>query len=86
VPVDLPLLERLRRVGVNAQIAIDLDAFGKLTRATVLTSSGRERLDRSALDRSALEAVGASIYRAERIDGHPVSGRYIVNVALDPAD
>jgi TonB family protein len=81
VPVDLPLLEQLEHVIRHAQIAIELNADGKLTAATVLASSGRERLDRSVLD-----AVRASTYRAERIDGSPVAGRYVVTFDLDPAN
>jgi TonB family protein len=79
-PIDLPSFEKLANIGGTAQIEIDLDDNGRLTKATVLESSGRARLDRSALD-----AVRASTYQAASIDGHAVGGRYIVQVDLDPS-
>jgi TonB family protein len=79
-PVDMPSFEKLANVGGTAQIEINLDDTGRLTKAAVRASSGRARLDQSALD-----AVRASTYQAASIDGHGVGGRYIVEVDLDPS-
>lgn len=79
-PVDMPAFEKLANVRGTAQIEISLDDKGRLTKAAVLASSGRARLDRSALD-----AVLASTYQAASIDGHAVGGRYIIQVDLDPS-
>jgi TonB family protein len=79
-PVDMPSFEKLADIGGTAQIEINLDDKGRLTKAAVLASSGRVRLDQSALD-----AVRASTYQAASIDGRGVGGRYIVEVDLDPS-
>jgi TonB family protein len=78
--VDMPSFEKLANIGGTAQIEIRLDDNGRLTKAVVLASSGRARLDQSALD-----AVHASTYQAASIDGRGVGGRYIVEVDLDPS-
>jgi TonB family protein len=79
-PLDMPSFERLANIGGTARIAIDLDDRGSLTKAAVVGSTGRPRLDNSALD-----AVRASTYQAASIEGRAVGGRYIVEVVLDPA-
>jgi TonB family protein len=80
VPAEMPSFEELAKIGGTATVEINLDAKGTLTSATVLNSSGRARLDRSALD-----AVRASTYRAATLNGRSVGGSYLVEVVLDPS-
>jgi TonB family protein len=77
-PADMPAYEESANID-TAQIDISLDEKGRLTKAAMLTSSGRARLDQSALD-----AVRASTYQAASIDGQGVGGRYIVEVDMQP--
>jgi TonB family protein len=78
---EMPAIERLEHVGGTSTIQIDLNSKGIVTTAAVRTSSGRARLDRSALS-----AVRASTYQAASVNGRAVGGRYIVEVTFDPAN
>jgi TonB family protein len=77
---DMPSFEQRANIGGTAQIEVDLDANGTLTQAAVYASSGRARLDQSAL-----RAARASTYQAATINGHAVGGRYVVEVVFDPS-
>ncbi len=79
VPPEMPSFENSANIDGTAKIIIDLDARGKLTNAEVLASSGRPRLDQSAL-----RAVRASQYQAATVNGQSVGGRYVVDVVLTP--
>jgi TonB family protein len=79
-PPEWPLYEKSANVDGAVVVEIDLDATGQLTSAAVLASSGRPRFDRSALD-----AVRASTYKAASINGRAVGGRYIVEAVFDPS-
>jgi TonB family protein len=78
-PAEFPPFEALADIGGAAQIEVDLDERGTLTNAAVHVSSGRTRLDRSALD-----SVRASTYLPATINGRAVGGRYVVEVVFDP--
>ena len=77
-PAEWPLYEKSANVDGAVMVEIDLDASGHLTSAAVLASSGRPRFDRSALD-----AVRASTYKAASINGRAIGGRYSVEVVFD---
>jgi len=77
----MPAFEQLANIGGTVRIEVDLDARGSLTNAAPLTSSGRARFDRNAL-----EAVRSSTYQAASIDGQAVAGRYVVEVDFDPSN
>jgi TonB family protein len=79
-PAEMPAFEKLANIAGTAQIEVDLDANGTLTNAVVHASSGRARFDRSALD-----AVRTSKYRAATVNGRAVGGRYLVDVIFDPS-
>lgn len=80
VPAEMPVIEALENISGQSEILVKLDANGKLSSASVNTSSGHRRFDESAL-----RAVRSSTFTPERVDGHPVAGSYLVEVTFDPA-
>jgi TonB family protein len=78
-PAEIPVVEGLQNLGGRSEIVVQLDADGKLTGASVKTTSGRRRFDESAL-----RAVRSSTFAPERIEGRPVAGSYLVDVTFDP--
>jgi TonB family protein len=80
-PAEMPAISKLQNLNGTAAIEIDLDATGALTQASVVSTTGSARLDRSAL-----AAVRASRYQAATLNGAPISGSYLVEVSFDSAE
>jgi TonB family protein len=79
-PADIPPFEQIAHIQATAIVQIALNAKGSIVSSTLLASSGRDRLDKSAL-----RAVRESTYAPATINGTAVGGSYTVEVSFDPA-
>jgi TonB family protein len=70
-PAELPTIAAEQNVTGITEVRIDLDAAGRLTKSSVLASSGNRWIDRAAL-----RAARSSRYSAEVRDCAPAGGAY----------
>jgi TonB family protein len=70
-PAELPTIAAEQNITGIAAVRIDIDAAGRLTKSSVLASSGNRWIDQAAL-----RAARTSRYSAETRDCAPVGGAY----------
>ena len=70
-PAELPTIAAEQNATGITAVRIDLDAAGRLTKSSVLASSGNRFIDQAAL-----RAARSSRYSAEQRDCAPVGGAY----------
>lgn len=79
VPPIYPQKEFRRRIGGSATIAFDYDASGRVTAATVKSSSGNKNIDNAAL-----VAVRQWKITPLPVDGHVVAGSSEAAIVFTP--
>jgi protein TonB len=68
-PVEVPVIAAGQGAHGIAQVRIALDASGRLTKDSVLSSSGNRWLDRAALKAARLSRYSAEVRDCERVGG-----------------
>jgi TonB family protein len=68
-PADLPAIAAGQNVTGITSVRIDLDASGRLTRSSVLESSGNRWIDRAALRAARLSRYGAESRGCTQVGG-----------------